>query len=220
MMRRFSIVFLAVSLAIGTYSAAEQKSSIDDVLKTAEEKIAAAVATIEQKPGNLYFSRTNSTYVKQYDLAYDRMESIRNLLKLDDFGPVVYDRILELAVEILVEAPDTTIAKTYHWNIHAYFLIRGMTREAGEALITYVHKYGDETYVRHAAFEKLAKLHAEDKEWDLALYYAENFLAFEPDSPGMLQTKARALMNLGFNSDRKGAPGDAGPPCRRAADRS
>ena len=118
-------------------------------------------------------------------------------------GISLVSRILHLTTEILLQAPDTEAARTAHWSIHGYFLVIHNPRGAGDALMTYLHKYDADKTVRKEAFDKLAGLAADEKDWDLALYYSEKGLEIEPDSPARLLSKARALVNLGFLTEGK-----------------
>jgi len=203
-MNRIGIGVLAVAVATFGIVSASQTTSIEETLKKAAEKNAAAVAALEELPEeiNIFFARTKTPLAEQKAIAESRMEIIRELLKTDKESRD-YGRILHLTMEILVQAPDSDAARTAHWNLHGYFLIVHNPRGAGDALMTYLHKYDAGPAVRKEAFDQLADLAADEKEWDLVLYYSEKGLEIEPRSPVRLLNKARALVNLGFLPEGK-----------------
>ncbi|MGB7297102.1 MAG: hypothetical protein WBC70_16070 [Candidatus Aminicenantales bacterium] len=204
-MGKIWILLLALGVTAFGFPSAPQTVSIEETLKKAEEKIAATVAALEEMPEeiNLFFARAKTQLDEQQDLAEARMGTIQKLLKTGGVGSPEYGRILQLTTEILVQAPDTKAARTAHWNIHAYFLAVHNPQGAKDALMTYLHKYDAEPLMLKEAFDKLANLAADEKEWDLALYYSEKCLEIELGSPPVLLNKARALVNLGFLPEGK-----------------
>jgi len=184
-------------------SPSRQTYTVEETLKKAEKKIAAAIDSFKKMPENPFFARTDAPLTEQQELAAFRVETIKKLLKTGGPDSTDYGQILQLNTDILFKAPDTKSARMAHWDIYTYNIICGNTHGAKEALITYLHKYEAEKDKKKEAFDKLAGFAATDKEWDLALYYSEKCLALEPESYPNLLNKARALVNLGFLAEGK-----------------
>ena len=201
-MGRIMISLVALGL-MAWGSPSRQTYTVEEILNTAEHKIAAAIDSFKKMPENPFFAHTDAPLTKQQELAALRVETVKKLLKTGDLDSPDYSQILQLNTEILVKAPDTKSARMAHWDIYTYNMICGNTHGAKEALMTYLHKYEAEKDKKKEAFDKLAGFAAADKEWDLALYYSEKSLALEPGSYPRLLTKARALVNLGFLAEGK-----------------
>jgi tetratricopeptide (TPR) repeat protein len=197
------ISLLSLAAMASGFPSTPQTISVEEILKKAEGKISAAVDSLKKTPENPFFARTDAPLKTQEELAAVRVETIEKLLKTEGFDSPDYDKIVELTTEILVKAPDTKSAQIAHWNMHTYFLIYENTRGAKDALMTYLHKYEADQSRRKEAFDKLSIFSADEKEWDLALYYSEKYLALEPTSYPRLLNKARALVNLGFLAEGK-----------------
>ncbi len=197
------ITLLSLAVMASGFPSIPQTMSIEEILKKAEGKISAAVDSLKKTPENPFFARTDAPLKTQEELAAVRAETIEKLLKTEGFDSPDYDKIMKLTTEILVKAPDTKSAQIAHWNIHTYFLIYENTRGAKDALMTYLYKYEADQSKRKEAFDKLSIFAAEEKEWDLALYYSEKYLALEPASNPRVLNKARALINLGFLAEGK-----------------
>lgn len=204
-MGRIKIMAL-VLVMVGFFPAfASQPDSIKMVLEKAEEKITATVVQLKELPNemNTFFARVKASLADQMRVAESRMQTIRNLLKSGGAENPDYYQIIFLTTEILRQAPDTEAARNAHWDMHEYLLKVHNVQGARDALMSYLHKYGAGAVNRREAFEKLADLAADDKEWDLALYYSEKGLEISAGSPAVLLNKARALINLGFLPEGK-----------------
>jgi hypothetical protein len=184
-------------------SPSRETLAVEEILKKAEDKIAASIDLIKKMPENPFFARTGTSLKEQQNLAAIRVEMIKKLLKPGSSECPDYGKILQLNRDILVKAPNTKSAQTAHWDLHKYNLIWGNTQGAKDALMTYLYKYETDKGHRKEAFDKLANFAANEKEWDMALYYSEKYLILEPDSYPRLLNKARALVNLGFLAEGK-----------------
>jgi len=202
---RTKIMALVLVMAIFIPAFASQPDSINMVLKKAEEKMAATLVQLKELPDemNTFFARAKTSLAEQMRIAESRMQTLRNLLKPGGAENPDYYQIIHLTTEILRQAPDTEAARNAHWDMHDYLLKVHNVRGARDALMSYLHKYGADAVNRKGAFEKLADLAADDKEWDLALYYSEKGLEISAGSPVVLLSKARALVNLGFLPEGK-----------------
>lgn len=198
-----TVILLLTLSAVAFGFPSRQALTVGEILRQAEEKIAAAVDAIKKKPGNPFFARSGVQFKEQQELAAARTARIKELLKTGDRDSLDYSRIIQMNTEILMKAPDTPSARTAHWDVFRYNLICKYSPGAREALMTYLHKYAADQTQKKEAFARLAEFAADEKKWDLVLYYAEKGLDLEPGASPSLLNKARALVNLGFLPEGK-----------------
>ena len=203
-MGKAEIVILLVAAVSSGIAVASQPVAIEAVLKNVEGKITAAVRVLKEIPAeiNIFFAQTERSLAEQRAIASSRTDMIKELLEAGGASPD-YGRILQLTSEILLHAPDTEHARIAHWNIHELFLTAHNPWGARDALMTYLDKYDVDNTEKREAFNKLTGFAADDREWDIALYFSEKGLAHDPGSPAGLLNKARALVNLGFLPEGK-----------------
>ena len=202
-MKRKALLMIVLLAFIFLFSGFRQTQSMDEFLKSAAAKIAAHIKTIKQQPDTLFFAKSDLPIKEQEKLGKADVKKIKKLLDVQGFDSPDYDKIMELTTEILLKAPDTQYAQMANWNIHTYDLIYENQLAARDALLSYLEKYKTSESMKKEAYDKLANFAADDKEWDLVLYYSEKYLEMEPDSYPRLLNKARALVNLVFLKEGK-----------------
>lgn len=202
-MKRIAIIVLSLGALLSATPKAAQTPSIQEILEKAGEKIAARIDELKNLPGDPFFARSDRPIEEQEAEGMALVEKIKGLLETEGFDSPDYSLILELTAQVLLKAPDTKYAQMANWNIHQYHLIFNNATGAGDALMTYLEKYEADDFMKKEAYDKLSNFAADEREWDVALYYSEKYLTLEPDSYPRLLNKARALINLGFLEEGK-----------------
>lgn len=192
---------LFVGLAVAAAGSSPLRSShnpiVDENKKAQESKIAERIRKMKEDPESLFFAKSGLSPAEQERIAAKLLEDIRRATNVGGMDSPDSAKILDLARQILLSAPDTGTAQMAHWNIHVIFLTLEDEDSAGNALESYLAKYPDDAGRTLEAWDKLSVFAVRREDWGAALYYADKILEKNPDRHPLLLTKARALVKLG-----------------------
>lgn len=195
----FTILFigLAVGAAGNSPLRSAQHPIVDENKKAQELKIAERIRKMKEDPESLFFAKSGLSPSEQEKIAAKLLEDIRKATNTRGMDSPDSAKILELARQILLTAPDARAAQMSHWNIHTIFMTLEDEESARNALESYVAKYPNDEGRTLEAWDKLSVFAVRRQDWGAALYYADEILGKNPDRYPLLLTKARALVKLG-----------------------
>lgn len=195
----FAVFFVgsAVCAAGSFFLGSGQNPIVDENKKAQELKIAERIRKMKEDPKSLFFAKSKLAPAEQEKIAAKLLEDIRKATEVGGMDSPDSAKILDLARQILLSAPDTRAAQMAHWNIHAIFMTLEDEDSAGNALESYLAKYPDDAGRALEAWDKLSVFAVHRQDWGAALYYADRILAKDPGRHPLLLTKARALIKLG-----------------------
>ncbi|MCJ7682425.1 MAG: type II secretion system protein GspG [Candidatus Aminicenantes bacterium] len=198
-LRASAIIFFICALFVSS----GQSDLVSKNKAEQEVRIQEQIAAMKADPYGLFYVRSELSSGEQEQLARKNIDEIQKLTNVEGFDTPDYDKIMALAREILLKAPDTRAAQMTHWNIHTIYLTVDDRDSAEKVLESYIDKYPDDEWTHQEAFDKLCVFAGKRDDWGTALYYADKILENTPDRYALVLTKARALLYLGDKEEGK-----------------